>query len=553
MFIVDSDLWVVFVWFPNLEQEDNNNETKSISIHRIVQLPNCTDTKRENPSIHSVSKDLLLVNDGSGHYYLVQFDYASKTGRFLSNIDFQNNDVDVPNGPEYEYHHHLPMVICDVKYYEPENEILVFGYDTAEHLVQERTGHAISSHRVTQPETTRKTVFIARLVSITQSDENARGFKASVSATLLGHEAPFVSVIDVRTKSVVIGAEHAYTVLTAQDEKMEAQVEKEAEAAAESKDAETSNPTKNLVEYAWSQTESTELSIHIKLPTIINKKDVICKFERQRIYLSVNMGPSAPTLEIFNQKPFDEIVPSESYLTIERGELITLYITKPDHGCRWMHLWEEDDGVEETVDRNDLALFIGKLDKFTASDNDDTREFERPMFGMQDTLMTSRVEECDMEGQGVYFVRVDTQTFTTPVITEIAPFSNHEWICPGIQTPISAPFCIKYDVDGLIYEPIISIEGKLELNHVATLNAFSFISASKRDRRLMTFGPNYDYGIIVESKRNMYVYRQPEEERGKFGVQNIVEIGEAPVVGVQIVGNRGVVVLKEDAVMLIML
>ena len=71
-------------------------------------------------------------------------------------------------------------------------------------------------------------------------------------------------------------------------------------------------------------------------------------------------------------------------------------------------------------------------------------------------------------------------------------------------------FCVRHDVDGLVWQPTVAPDGSLHLEHVDTFSALGYVQASKSQRRFTLPSPDLSYAVIVDRARHIYIYRKPE-------------------------------------------
>ncbi|KAJ3049602.1 hypothetical protein HK097_009421, partial [Rhizophlyctis rosea] len=101
----------------------------------------------------------------------------------------------------------------------------------------------------------------------------------------------------------------------------------------------------------------------------------------------------------------------------------------------------------------------------------------------------------------------------------------------------------------------------LELKHVASFDAFGFVQASKRDKKFVavTPGPGYRYAVVVESVKHVYLYQRGQKGE-MYAEQFVVDLtsGEAEsgsalrqVIGVQMIDEKRLVILKEEQIIVI--
>ena len=418
----------------------------------------------------------------------------------------------------------LPRTIHDAKLVN--FKLLVLGYNTDNILVREKIGCAISAGTIAEPGLGRKIGFFEKLWEI-----DMQTALQTPRLSIEGFDAPYFAFISADSNAVMLGAEHMFDLPTAilPIDTVRHTLKQHAK-----------------IDYIWTQTES-DITVFLHLPNVVHKSDVQCKFTSSNIKLSL---AHPHNIEIFDAKPFDDIVASESCWTIEDGKLVTLYITKPDHACRWTHFWEHDDQIEETVDPSVLAEIRERMERFTGDLGELGGDGTNPM-DTQPTTLESRQEDCDLETSEALMMRF--QIHPQQSCTDVNLCSGQQWICPGMD---DRSICLKYDVDGTIFD----FHDDGTLTHSATIPAFAFIQASKRDRKFVRFSPDFQYGIIVETRNRMYIYRHPDGQGTvKQGDQFIVDLGgvnedvNGNVVGIGMLGNDRVIVLQESGITVVVL
>ncbi|ORX47654.1 hypothetical protein BCR36DRAFT_413594 [Piromyces finnis] len=278
---------------------------------------------------------------------------------------------------------------------------------------------------------------------------------------------------------------------------------------------------KHTTLYKWYQ-EMDDITLYFHLFEL-EKNRVQCKFTKNKIILNV-LNRNNEIIEIFNDELWDEVIPEECVWTIERsrnksGSIITLHLEKKNQ-VRWIQMFKEDDHVLETVDPSELANIKERLLMFTGNDDEDQGLYPK-INSIQQT------EECDMEKSPISFVRLSKAGH----ITDINQGSGFEWLCTSFPTLDSPYFmsdndncvtnsqepsvvsylCLKQDVDGIILKP----EDHLKMNHCAVFNAFGFVEASKRNKKFAYISNDFEYALISETSKLVYVYGQPTDEEAK--------------------------------------
>jgi len=133
--------------------------------------------------------------------------------------------------------------------------------------------------------------------------------------------------------------------------------------------------------YSWTQGD-TDLTVYLRLPTAVDKRNVHVRFMPSAIKVVINGGAVSTPFDnaellgkyvvlrmavirrvlfgLTTARPFwpalwaASILPSSCYWTLEQGCLLTLYLEKADQS-RWTHVKALDDNVDETIDPSVIA------------------------------------------------------------------------------------------------------------------------------------------------------------------------------------------------------
>ena len=97
-----------------------------------------------------------------------------------------------------------------------------------------------------------------------------------------------------------------------------------------------------------------------------------------------------------------------------------------------------------------------------------------------------------------------------------------QWLFSTLYRQNAAPFiCLRHDVDGIMWQPTngeLSI-GAESWKHVATLDAFGYVLASKREHKFVRCGANFEHAVISDCQSNLYVYecgKAKQRKRSQF-------------------------------------
>lgn len=331
----------------------------------------------------------------------------------------------------------------------------------------------------------------------------------------------------------IFGSETQYEVVKRADEDVKMMTEEEEKAV----DKEARDIALHKVPpYSWTQ-DQTDITMQFVLPAGTPKAAISCAFTNQHLNLIIraqDVDISYPYRKLWSTVKADECI-----WTLEPTTgLFTIFLVKRDEHTRWPHIFDTDDGVLETLDKNRLVEIAERLEKFTSTKEETGNG--PTVQTHQHTVGADIDEDIDQDGQPIRFTVLNKRG----EITEQISSAGSEWLCNAFGTNPSV--CVKADVDGQVY----TFERKgiiIEPKHVATFDAFAFVQASKRDSRYVKLDPSYQFAIIVESNRNAYIYYRHGDKR-TIEKQTLVDLTQGrniDILGVQLVLDRVVMILTE--------
>lgn len=305
--------------------------------------------------------------------------------------------------------------------------------------------------------------------------------------------------------------------------------------------------------YQWTQ-DGSDVTIQFKLPAGTPSSAISCQFTRDHLMLIVRAQEAEFSFPY--RKWWTTINVDESTWTIEPSGLLSLFLVKQDERSRWPHIFEQDDGVLETVDKAKLQEIATQLERFTSDPATDTG----PLMATHPAA-TDMDEDVDERGHPLVLEIFDANGNRTQEITS----GGQEWLSNSFQSPsthhqhhyqgaLPPSFVCKSDVDGLVYTWSTTEQQPLVLNHTATFDAFAFVQASKRDSRFVRHDPHLNFITIIESSRNCYIYYHHEDKRlvEKQTLIDLTQGHDVDILGVQLILDGVLMVLTESEIISIL-
>ena len=124
----------------------------------------------------------------------------------------------------------------------------------------------------------------------------------------------------------------------------------------------------------------------------------------------------------------------------------------------------------------------------------------------------------------------------------------HQWIFNAtLDQNLPPAFCIRHDVDALLWQPKAHPNNEDNWTHVGTFNALGYVQAAKRDRKFSTCAPDMSFATLCDCTRHVYVYQQPEGG-AKHASQHVVTLStpDNEILGLQASKGRVFVLTKQS-------
>ena len=113
-----------------------------------------------------------------------------------------------------------------------------------------------------------------------------------------------------------------------------------------------------------------------------------------------------------------------------------------------------------------------------------------------------------------------------------ANMTGYQHLCNITEVDSASPAIVtRHDVDGLVWRL-----SRDQMDHVATFPALGYVQASKTCRKFVSGSPTWNYSVICDNSRHVYIYRQPQslaaetELRNRKSGQKVSKVAKQQVV-----------------------
>lgn len=286
--------------------------------------------------------------------------------------------------------------------------------------------------------------------------------------------------------------------------------------------------------FYWKQTEEDiELWCYVS-PSLT--KSAVSVDLREGVSLEVKINGVVLLFGHFQSK-----VESDSWTWTLGGGKLGVMMTKEVEslwtGSLWSNETEATPGQEITDTSEDTLLANMTTDTPVVTDDN-----------IGSTFNSEQLEECDDCDD------TDTIYWFGDMENRLeANMSGYQHLCSIMEEDSSAPALVnRHDVDGLVWRLT-----RDNLRHVATFPALGYVQASKTSRKFVSGSPTWNYSVICDNSRHLYIYRQPQslaaetELRNRKSGQRIEKVAKQQVVTLESSGDiLGLVSMSASIVVL---
>ncbi|KAJ7338053.1 hypothetical protein JRQ81_010579, partial [Phrynocephalus forsythii] len=408
-------------------------------------------------SVHFTSSTWATLSDGTGRLYLIQ---TGKRGNgscekweILFSEEFESPFIIV---------HSISFLRSDVH----SVGVLLLRVEKDELDVQ-GSGFHVSLEWIT-------------IVKI--SKEGDQGYEIIKRRVLQGKSVPHYAAIEPSGDGLMVISYKPYAFAQREEKKCD------------ESEKEKSEENRKEPLYYWQQTED-DLTITCHLPEDFTKEDIQIRFSTDHISIALK-DPLSPVLEGTLHSSIDH---EGATWTIKENRL-DIFLIKREEGHLWPELIVGDSQGEYIVDPAQSAAIAERLGHLTSDEMNPDPAKENPPCNAQE------LEECDIFLEdSTSLCRFDGNTLN---VTHVVNLGSNQYLFSAVVDPKEMPcFCLRHDVDALLWQPRPDQEDKWE--HISTFNALGYVQASKQDKKFMACAPDHSYSALCECMWRVFIYRQP--------------------------------------------
>jgi len=468
------DTWSNSIYYVDASRKINkvlkNKENDSLEIHEVFQLPDDHENvDRFCCSLSFPSESYALASNGLGKIYTLE------TGKRCEDKV-------------------LPWCLMNIS---PIYDLKLPGYIKCS-KVEESILHmtTLSLRTIIKNEKSLSVIIISYLTFDISVDKAGLNFKCKQVKSFLGKSLPNSCWMSEDATKMFIISDQKFALVDSSSFEPTMNV-----------DIEERNINGNAKTYEWRQNKEFISMIFIGKPVVVN--DVDCTMTSTTLSLAIG------GMTVFMDGSLEkEIIPESSKWFIQDGRL-EIVLTKKHAGAYWSAVMPLDMHGSHIVDGEEQEM-INEVQESLAhltTDKDIEMTEEANLFNMQ------QLEECDETMEELSYFSINVNTGRVEVLKN---FGNQQWIFerPRNQNTTLPSICLRYDVDGLVWEPLN--KESADWKHVSTLDAFGYVLASKEEHKFVSCSPSFSYSVITDCNEHAYIYKGHSSDKQTHKDQYVV-------------------------------
>jgi len=507
---------VVYFVDENFEVQRAVVKDKEIScVNTVFKIPATEKTKESlNATLFFPSPSLACMSDGCGKLFLLQT---------------EDRTQGIPQTASWK--------VATVYQFDQPSLIL--------HAIQNQESGSVSCLLLSITEnsaaTSVKNAHVVHLELVTFSQvtspsSGAVSYSCEVIRHFKGYSAPVYAAIEPGCTAILVASEKPFS-LVKDDEELPLAFEESDEL--EEKDV-TEENSSSVPVYKWSQ-ENEDVTVRFQIPVGTNKEKISCEIKADS--LDVRVGEDV----LLSGPLYAKVNSEESTWTHDKNSL-EVVLVKQAQEHHWSSVVKGDDRgtyvlVGEEAER--VKEIHSRLEHLTSD-----KLVEDKSRGHKVSFSDQQLEECDAFPEDIeYIFRLDV---TTGEVTHKVCLAIHQWIFnASLDQNLPPAFCIRHDVDALLWQPKAHPNNDDNWTHIGTFNALGYVQAAKRDRKFSTCAPDLSFATLCDCTKRVYVYQQPKKG-AKHASQYVVTLTspDNEILGLQ-ASNRSVFVLTKQTLQVV--
>ncbi|XP_066927339.1 nudC domain-containing protein 1-like [Clytia hemisphaerica] len=241
--------------------------------------------------------------------------------------------------------------------------------------------------------------------------------------------------------------------------------------------------------YHWHQCKEM---LTIVFDLTLTQDEVECQFLHN--FLSIKLKTGKTLLEGTLEKM---ILQDASKWYIQEGRL-EIVLVKKTPGEFWSSVIPDEKHGVHDIEGEELERMnqIHEQLEHLTSEGIQREEKHAKDFNIQ------QLEECDENLEEE--IKVYSINITNGKVQLETSLGGQMLFSTSVREDSVPHFCLRYDVDGILWQP--SRSKTTFWVHIATIDAFGYVLASKQEHKFVGCSPDFSYAVITDCKSNVYVY-----------------------------------------------
>ncbi|KAK3880755.1 hypothetical protein Pcinc_014768 [Petrolisthes cinctipes] len=255
---------------------------------------------------------------------------------------------------------------------------------------------------------------------------------------------------------------------------------------------EKTNDEEELPKYIFMQTDE-DVTVWMCVGEVV-KEDVCVKVTSGELSVKVKER------DILHAHFTEAALHQLSTWTIDGDGRLEIVLPKVLEGERWESLFMESELIGEEVKEQHLQL-NKRLAHLTSDQWNPDPSSEAPVYD------PGELEACDQAREELTLTHLHGSTHTPIALVHLGP--TQHLFNAQIESLAGPAFCLRHDVDALLWQPRVCSEGQVTYTHVATYDAFGYVRASKTSAKFTCASSDLSYVAVADTHTHVYVFCQP--------------------------------------------